>query len=325
MLQLKSVHFSYAKRFQLQDISLELKVGKILGIIGESGCGKTTLLKLIFGKLDPEKGELYWDDDKILGPSHQLIAGKEDFKYVTQDSELMPYISVLDNIIKPLSRQHLQENIKRARELLKVVNLEHLENTEVKNLSGGQQQRVALAKALAKTPKLLLLDEPFSHIDRFFKNELRRKLFKFIKDENITCVLATHDKDDILPYADKMLVLKEGKIMDINTPKALYKMPNHPYIAGLFGDYNVINTQEIWSSEKQSKTLIVYPDEILLEESNQAGVEVIDQYFMGHFYKIVLRWKEKTIFAHIDNALDTNQTYQLTFNANKIKTRLAKS
>ena len=189
------------------------------------------------------------------------------------------------------------------------MNLEEYEDVKVKSLSGGQQQRVALAKALAKTPKLLLLDEPFSHIDYFFKNELRRKLFKFLKEEHITCVMATHDKDDVLPFCDQLLVLKHGKTLDYNKPKILYQNPKDPYIAGLFGDYNLIDAKKIWPDLKQDKPLIVYPYEILIEKvSDKPNVKILEQYFLGQFYRLIVRWKSQNIFVQSKKHIDTIKT-----------------
>jgi len=312
MLKVDSVYYSYHNDFELTDISFELQPGEILGVIGQSGCGKTTLLKLIFGKIDTDKGELFWNDNKILGPSHQLIAGREDFKYVTQDFELMPYITVLENIIKPLSRQHIEENKKRAKKLLKVVNLEDQEHKMLKNLSGGQKQRVALAQALAKPPKLLLLDEPFSHIDSFFKNELRRDLFKFIKEEKITCIIATHDNADVLPFTDKILVLKKGKELLYKTPKKMYSNPESAYVAGLFGDYNLVDSGLI-SAELDKSEIIVYPHEIELVISKEKEVQIVSHYFMGDHYKILIDYKGKTLIVHAIDLPDTKSNYGIIF------------
>ncbi len=322
MLKIENVSYAYDGKFQLSNISLKLQTGEILGVVGKSGCGKTTLLKLIFGDLEPNQGELFWHEEKILGPSHQLIAGKESFKYVTQDFELMPYISVLENVIKPLSRQHIEENISRGRKILETLGLENFENTKVKLLSGGQQQRVALAKALAKTPKLLLLDEPFSHIDCFFKNQLRRKLFKFLKEENITCVLATHDKDDVLAFSDRILILKEGETVDLNTPNNIYSKPKNSYVAGLFGDYNLVKIKYIWSDSKNDKDLIIYPDEIDLEISELGDVDILEQYFKGQFYNVVVGWNSQKLFVSSENIFDKSSSYKLVFKKEKIKSRL---
>lgn len=321
MLEVKSIHYAYQKSFALKNISFRLDSGEILGVIGESGCGKTTLLKLLFGKMDTDKGEMYWQGDKILGPSHQLIAGHEDFKYVTQDFELMPYITVLENIIKPLSRQYLEDNFNRAKDLLKLVNLENHQHKKVKNLSGGQKQRVALAQALAKPPKVLLLDEPFSHIDNFFKNELRRKLFKFINKENITCIIATHDNADVLPFADKIMVLKKGEILDFNSPEKIYNTPKHPYTAGLFGDYNLVHSNFISSKLKVSE-IIVYPHEIELVVSKDNKAQILDTYFMGEDYKIVIEYEDKKLIIKSISMPDLSLNYDIRYKLEEILQRL---
>lgn len=321
MLRVESISYAYKNSFRLQDVSFDLTPGEVLGIIGESGCGKTTLLKLIFGKLDSDKGDVSWKNEKVLGPSNQLIAGREDFKYVTQDFELMPYISVLDNIIKPLSRQYPDKNLKKAKELLKVVKLTDHEHRKVKSLSGGQKQRVALAQALAKTPELLLLDEPFSHIDSFFKNELRRELFSFLKKENITCIISTHDKADVLPYANKILVLKQGKMLDYRSPHQIYNNPKSAYLAGLFGDYNIIESKLI-SDKIEKEHTIVYPDEIELKASADHNYKIIGQYFMGEFYKIIVERDDKTWITKSATPLDRSSSYCLKFKVDKILSRL---
>ena len=240
MLQVKNVTFGYTKTKVIKAINFNVKAGENLAIIGESGSGKSTLLKLIYGEYDLKEGEIYWKNEEIRGPKYNLVFGYDFMKYVTQEFDLMPYISVEENIGKYLSRFYPEEKQKRTEELIKVVELEEFATNKVKNLSGGQKQRVALARALAKEPEILLLDEPFSHIDNFKKQSLRRSVFKHLKDNNIACIVATHDKNDVLGFADNMLVLHDSKIIAKTTPQNLYKNPQLPLIASFFGEFNVI-------------------------------------------------------------------------------------
>ena len=150
-------------------------------------------------------------DLEVLGPKHHLVPGMDFIKYVAQDFDLMPYTSVSENIKKFLSRFYPEEAQKRTKELLEVIEMTAFANTKVKTLSGGQQQRVAIARALAKEPELILLDEPFGQIDNFKKNSLRRKLFAYLKEKNIACIVATHDKNDALSFADTLLILMIGR------------------------------------------------------------------------------------------------------------------
>ena len=194
MLQVNNISFGYSKKkIVLDGINITLQKGEHLCVMGESGCGKSTLLKAIYGLLDLNKGSIFWDEKQVLGPEFHLVPGMDFFKYVAQDFDLMPYISVSENIKKFLSRFYPAESEKRTQELLEVIEMKAFENTKVKNLSGGQKQRVAIARALAKEPELLLLDEPFGQIDNFKKNSLRRNLFKYLKEKNIACIVATHD------------------------------------------------------------------------------------------------------------------------------------
>ena len=241
MLSVKNVDFCYNNSITLSNISLNVQAGEYLAVVGESGSGKSTLLKLIYGEFDVNNGSISWNSTPILGPKDKLIVGHNFMKYVAQEFDLMPFTTVGENIGTHLSNFFPKEKEKRIQELLAVVELEKYQSTKVKHLSGGQKQRVALAKALAKQPEVLLLDEPFSHIDNFKKQSLRKNLFHFLKAKNIACIVATHDKSDVLAFADNMIVLSHGKILLEGFPKDLYLNPKNPLLAAFFSEYCIID------------------------------------------------------------------------------------
>lgn len=285
MLQIKNVQFGYNKTIVLDAINFTVKSGENIAIIGESGSGKSTLLKLIYGEYDLEQGEIFWENEPILGPKYNLVIGYDFMKYVTQEFDLMPFTSVEENIGKYLSNFYPEEKQKRTDELIKVVELENVAKTKVKYLSGGQKQRVALARALAKQPEILLLDEPFSHIDNFKKQSLRRSVFKYLKDKNITCIVATHDKNDVLGFADEMLVLHNTNIIAKDKPQVLYNNPKLPLVASFFGEFNVIEPYGI-----------VYAHQLkIVEKSDLKGI-VKASYFNGSSWLIEGLLNGQTIF-----------------------------
>ncbi len=292
MLQVKNISFGYSSTTILEEVDFSIGIGENLAIIGESGSGKSTMLKLIYGKYDLEVGEILWNDIKILGPKYNLVIGYDFMKYVTQEFDLMPYTSVEENIGKYLSRFYPKEKEKRIKELIKVVELESFSKTKIKNLSGGQKQRVALARALAKEPEILLLDEPFSHIDNFKKQSLRRNLFKYLKDNSISCIVATHDKSDVLGFADKMIVLHNKKIIAKGTPQELYKKPKIPLIASFFEEFSSINDK------------IYYAHQLEIVERSNFKALVKQSYFNGNSWLVEAEYNSASVFITHRNFLE---------------------
>ena len=309
MLKVNNITFGYSKKkIVLDDLNITLQKGEHLCVMGESGCGKSTLLKAIYGLLDLNKGTIFWDENQVLGPEFHLVPGMDFFKYVAQDFDLMPYISVSENIKKFLSRFYPAESEKRTQELLEVIEMKAFENTKVKNLSGGQKQRVAIARALAKEPELLLLDEPFGQIDNFKKNSLRRNLFKYLKDKNIACIVATHDKNDALSFADKLIVIRNNKILVDKHPLEIYNNPKEKYIAALFDDVNeiVIN----------NKNYLLYPHQIKIVEKtdkNTISANVLNSYFKGSFWLIEAIFNEQTVFLKHYKSILKNEKILINF------------
>jgi len=296
MLQIKNITFRYKTQNILNDISFNVNPGEHFSIIGESGSGKSTLLKLLYGTYDLNEGDIFWKDSQILGPKYNLIIGPEYMKYVAQEFDLMPYTTVFENIGEFLSNFYPEEKTQRVNELLEVVQLTAVSNVKVKELSGGQKQRVALARAIAKQPEIILLDEPFSHIDNFKKQALRRSLFRYLKQKKITCIVATHDKNDVLPFSDRMLVLHDSKILAQNTPKALYKSPKHELIASFFGEFNTIDGK------------IIYAHQLKMVEHSNLKAIVKQSYYNGNYYLIEANLNGTSIFFEHDSQIKKEET-----------------
>lgn len=295
MLKAKNILFSYEEKPTIDTISFELKKGRNMAVIGESGCGKSTLLKLIYGLYDLNDGQLFWNDVEVLGPKYNLIPGMDFMKYLAQDFDLMPFITVAENIGKYLSNFYSEQKSKRIAELLEIVEMTDYANVKAKNLSGGQMQRIALARVLALEPEVLLLDEPFSHIDNFRKNSLRRKLFSYLKEKQITTIFPTHDSSDVLSFADDVLVLKHGKIIEEGNPKNIYENSKNKYIASLFGDVNEIAIE--------GKTELIYPNQLMIVEKSKLKVVVTNAYFLGNHYLIEANYENTNILFESDNEL----------------------
>lgn len=309
MLQINNISFAYNKETTIHDIDFSLEKGKSLAIIGESGCGKSTLLKLIYGLYDLDKGQIFWNDVEVLGPKYHLIPGMDFMKYLAQDFDLMPFITVAENVGKYLSNIYKDKKDERIAELLEVVEMSEFANIKAKYLSGGQMQRVAIARVLALEPEVLLLDEPFSHIDNFRKNALRRRLFNYFKEKEITTLIATHDSTDVLSFADEVLIMQDGKIIESGTPKVIYNNPKSNYIASLFGDVNELSSR--FFDENTSDKLLVFPHQLKVVEKSKLEVKVTSSYFRGNHYLIETTYQDGILFFENDSDIERNSVVYL--------------
>lgn len=322
MLKVKQVSFSYDKHPVLEDINFSLKKGEHLAVMGESGCGKSTLLKIIYGILQTQEGEVFWGKEKVRGPLYKLLPGEKFMKYLSQEFDLMPYTTVEDNISEFLSVFYPEELQKRTRELLWMIEMEDFAQVKVQHLSGGQQQRVALARVLAQKPELLLLDEPFSNIDNFRKNSLRRNLFDYLKEEGITCLTATHDQQDVLPFADRVIVLRDRHIIADEPILDLYKNPGNFYIASLFGEANRIPINIVKSYADTRRTIIVYAHEFKISNSSGLRVEIKKNYHMGSYQLVRGDYEGRTVYFHSDRPIKEGAHVFLNISLEMINLRL---
>lgn len=309
LLEINHLNFSYSKEKPLfENLSLTFEEGKIIALAGESGCGKSTLLSLIYGLLDWESGDIIFDGKKLLGPKGNLVPGEAEMKFVAQNFDLMPYATVAENVGKFISNINLAKKKETVSELLEVVGLEEFALILPKYLSGGQQQRVAIARALSVLPKLLILDEPFSNLDFPRKIELREKLFRYVKQNNISLVISTHELQDIIPWLDEIIVLQNGKIVQKGNPEEAFKNPYNSYVAKLFGEVNIFSDSEM--QDFQISKFSYYPREIKISESGFEA-EVLESRFSGNHYWNKVRIKNKEIVLYSDEKL--NGTIAVSF------------
>ena len=237
-VKLVNITKSFDEKIVLQDINIDIKDGELVSLLGVSGCGKSTTLQLIAGLINPDSGDIIFNDKSVLNTP----TGKRDAVIVFQDYLLFPHMSVYENIEFGLKMKNINKKIRKDKvnELIKLVKLNGYENKYPSELSGGQKQRVAIARTLAINPKILLLDEPFSNLDINLRNEMREFVLNLQKKLNITTILVTHDKEEALIMSDKIAVMVNGKIEQFDKPEILYQKPRTKSVANIFGERNYI-------------------------------------------------------------------------------------
>jgi ABC-type sugar transport system ATPase subunit len=201
--------------------------------VGKSGSGKTTLLKCIYGLQDLQSGEILFNNERVLGPAYNLIPGHIDMKLVSTGFVLLEHHTVYENIVDILIGYHDDYKKKKVGELLRLIEMTALRDKKVNTLSDGQRQRVALAKAICIFPKLLLLDEPFSNLDIILKEKIFTYIQKKLKQHKSSCIIVTHRLDEVLSSANYIGVVKEGKLLQLDTYKNIKKAPANNYVKSL--------------------------------------------------------------------------------------------
>lgn len=321
MLRVRNLFFGYTDKPILKNLSFTVERGENISIIGASGCGKSTLLQSIYG-LHHVDGKIFWDNDQLLGPNYNLVPGEDFMKYLTQDFDLMPSISVAENVGKYLSNMYPRKKQQRVNELLDLVEMKDMAKLKAKFLSGGQQQRVALARVLAKPPEVLLLDEPFSHIDHFRKNKLRRNLFSYLKNKNITVIVATHDSTDALSFADRTFAMKAGKIIASGVPADLFNNPGNGYVASLFGEVNELPANLFFPKETKRRKVILYPHEILLNgERTYKGI-VKNRFFKGSHYLTTVNFQDHELLVECKERIETGTEIHFEISEELLRKRI---
>ena len=237
-LSCENLELELDKKKILKDISLEVRSGEILALLGESGCGKSSLLKAMLGLYPLSQGKIFFQGKEIQNlPSH-----KRGISVVFQDLRLFPHLNVGENVGFSLELQKVPkaERKKRVEELLKLVQLEGYSDRRIDSLSGGQMQRVSIARALAMNENILFLDEPFSALDPNLRREMGDFLLELQRKENLTVVLVTHDQEEALRLAHRIALMKDGEILQVDEGEKLYYRPVNEYVARFMGKGNSI-------------------------------------------------------------------------------------
>ena len=239
IIELKNITVTFDGDTILDNLSLSICDGEFVTLLGSSGCGKTTTLRIIAGFLEPDAGEVFFDSKNMNG----VPAYKREVNTIFQRYALFPNYNVFENIAYGLRVRHVPEaEIKqRVSEMLTLVNLEGFEKRNIAKLSGGQQQRVAIARALVLKPKVLLLDEPLAALDLKLRKDMQNELKNIQKALGITFIFVTHDQEEALSMSDTVVVMNEGKIQQIGSPIDIYNEPENAFVADFIGESNILD------------------------------------------------------------------------------------
>lgn len=311
-LSIRHLSKSYDSHVALHDFSLELARGEFLSIVGESGSGKSTLLRLISGLMIQSGGEVRLEEKLIENPAQKLVPGYDEIKLIHQDYQLFPNSTVEENISRPLLQYDAKYRAQRVSQLMSQLGLENYKDRLPRQLSGGQQQKVAIAQALAVEPEVLLLDEPFSHLDAIQKRKLIFELKELLQEMGTTVIFVTHDLDDALRLTDSLLILQKGKVVQKGNSKDLCEHPKSRYVARLFSPINLIPDR--FNS-------YIRPADVRLRTRGELLGHVVEQRYLVHYNSLLIRLREG---GHIWEVDDPMRKYQvgdrvyLHFNEEKV-------
>jgi spermidine/putrescine transport system ATP-binding protein len=286
VIELHNVSKRFGETLAVVDNNLAVSSGEFLSILGPSGCGKTTSLRMMAGFEQPTAGEVFIQGANVTG----VPAYRRPVNMVFQHYALFPHLSVADNVTYGLRQRSPKPSVaelaKAADEALSMVRLDGLGNRRTYELSGGQQQRVALARALINRPAVLLLDEPLAALDRKLRSEMQFELQSLQRDVGITFLLVTHDQEEALSMSDRVCVMREGRIVQIGSPRDLYDKPNSRYVADFVGKSN------FFAGPKAGTVTSVRPEMIELAANERKlpqglvtsfPAKVLNRIFVGDF------------------------------------------
>ena len=282
MLQVSNLTISYGSKAVVSDASFEIQDGELVAILGPSGAGKSSLLRAVAGLITPDAGAISWDSTDLGAiPSH-----KREFGFMFQDYALFPHRSVGGNVSYGLQMagHDEQEQLRRTHEVLGWVGMEDFTERSVDTLSGGEQQRVALARALAPSPRLLMLDEPVGSLDRVLRQRLTSELRNVLRDQGVTALYVTHDQDEAFELADRVLVMREGRIEQSGTPQEIWQQPSNQWMAEFLGVGSIVT--------QGGKLAVIRRDAVAV--GGPTEVTVLGSSFRGGHCAVLIRFEDET-------------------------------
>ena len=280
LIQFKNIVKSFEDgQVVLKGVSLDIYENEFVTLLGPSGCGKTTLLRILGGFLQPSEGKVLFDGEDIVS----VPPYKREINTVFQKYALFPHMDVYDNIAFGLTLKKEPKDVieQKVMRMLRLVSLEDYAHRNVTELSGGQQQRIAIARALVNEPSVLLLDEPLGALDLKLRKEMQQEL-KYIQQEvGITFIFVTHDQEEAMAISDRIAVMNQGAIEQLDSPTEIYDNPHSRFVAGFIGEMNFL--------DEGGAVLAVRPEDIALRSASGAGMARIESVMpLGHYTQIIL-------------------------------------
>ena len=301
MLSLKNLSKTFAsgKCAALKEVNLNGPEGSIVALLGPSGSGKTTLLRLIMGFMAADEGTILWKNEALTAGQRIIVKpAMRRFSIVFQEYVLLPHLDVFDNVALGLDGLTRPERQRQVHELLNLFQLDHRARAGVDELSGGEQQRVALARALSVSPRLLLMDEPFSNIDQRLRGEISAKVRGALKERGVTTVLVTHDHREAFYFSDYIYILREGRLVAHGSSRDIYHTPATAWIAAFVGEINRLTPQMLRNDLGcgdapdlgDNSLYLVRPEELLLQErqDGEGNGRVVDCDFVGPYEEVTV-------------------------------------
>lgn len=300
VLEAKGISKNWNEQVVLKSVDIRLRKGMKMGIAGETGSGKTSLLEILGGRGQADGGIVLFNGEKVPGVMEKLVPGHKGIAFLSQQFELPPHYWIHEILEYASEMSEIQRH-----QLYKICRIDHLLQRRTNQLSGGERQRVALARELSARPQLLLMDEPFSNLDAHHKRVMKDVLDDISQQMGITQALVSHDAADLLPWADELMIMKNGETVQAGKPTVLYNEPNNLYVAGLLGEYNLLDPQlpafAALPFEAGTHTQwMVRPEDILLATGSDRQLNAIvkDIEFRGFFYASHLEIHGETVLMY---------------------------